>query len=182
MDRLKRVSRAGKDLLTNTIQSVEYQNRVLEERSCWRSLSHDTRKRVLRQSPKRVRRDDVSRVRQNRGPESGSPAGASDKWDHSGFRELYPDRKVPSASPSIIRPKADESSGSQTSSSSSLSDSSSSDSGDERRHRKRHKRKKRHHPKKKRKKETDYNCPPPRLTHSRPDSGRRHTEHSTKNK
>lgn len=146
MDR-KRVSRAGKELLANTIQSVTHQNRVLEEKSCWRSHSHDEYKRghKRRQSPKRTRR----RSHQSLVPQyTVAPAGPADRWDHSGFRELYPDPKDRSSAknPTTRSPEPAESSDSLTSSSSSSSlsssssDTSSSDSEDERRHRKRKKR------------------------------------------
>lgn len=100
------MSRVGKDLLVNTIRSVDHQNRVLEEKECWKTLKpEETRKHVLKDLPSRSpgsRRDKRSRSpnkmaeereRNRRWKEDlrrRKEINGDDQWDHKGFHELYP--------------------------------------------------------------------------------------------
>lgn len=139
------MSRAGKELLNNTIQSVTHQNRVLEERCCWRSLSISSRREVLRVKRRSRSEDHTGRDREQERVvrQRTQTSSSSDKWDHSGFLDLYPDRQPSSLSTS-------------SSSSDSDSQSTSSDSSASRtERRKKRKSKRRHHSKKKRRKHTD---------------------------
>ena len=154
----KLVSRAGKDLLVNTIRSVDHQNRVLEEKECWKSLKPSTRRSVFK--------NDFSGRRRSR---SRSPRGRDelleernknlrrkeklkmekdDVWGHDGFQELYPQQESRSnrcqqhkASPASSSSSEDEYASTSSSSQSTDSTSSSSSSG----HEKRRKRKKTKH-------------------------------------
>ena len=101
----RRVSRAAKDLLANTIHSVTHQNRVLEERSCWRALGRRTRKQLLHPStrsrnclspPPPSRPSD--RAVERRASRRPILSVSDDRWDHSGFQQLYPNDCVPGSS------------------------------------------------------------------------------------
>ena len=139
----RRVSRAGKELLANTIHSVAHQNRVLEERLCWRSFRHEreyskSREREVTPSLKKKRRQ-----RQAARPATPPSAPLADRWDHSGFQQLYPEKQAasPHAQPEL-RGASSVAVSSEASSPSPLSSSSSSSSSSQERKRKRKHRKK----------------------------------------
>ena len=104
----KTVSIAGKELLVNTIISVNHQNRRRESKECWSKLNPRTRREVFkrprrsnghrgsRSSSPEVRRKSDHRIR-----ELSIEEGPSDRWDHNGFKELYP-QEAPNRSPSPI--------------------------------------------------------------------------------
>ena len=140
----KRVSVAGKELLVNTIISVNHQNRRRESKERWSKLNPRTGREVL----KRLRRSnehcgsrssspEVKRKSDLRIRELSVEEGPSDRWDHNGFKELYP-QEAPNRCPS---PTDSSNSSSDETSDSTLSSSDSSSSEDERS--KRRKRRKR---------------------------------------
>ncbi|GFY55190.1 uncharacterized protein TNIN_340581 [Trichonephila inaurata madagascariensis] len=110
------VTEAGKELLRNTLNTAKFHNRILEENEMWKQwelecgltmmVSDDDILKKIRknhQCSKHRRRDrsrerSSDRYRDKRRieikPES-SAGSSSDRWDHSGFKELYPDAVVP---------------------------------------------------------------------------------------
>lgn len=105
------VTEAGKELLRNTINTAKFHNRILEENEMWKQwelergltmmvsddviLSKSKKHHHHHQCSKHRRRNKSSsteRVKLNREPdEACSSRDTVDRWDHSGFRELYPD-------------------------------------------------------------------------------------------
>ncbi|GIY20653.1 uncharacterized protein CEXT_207131 [Caerostris extrusa] len=100
------VTEAGKELLRNTINTATFHNKILEENEMWKQWEKecgltmmvsddDILKRIRKnhQCSKHRRRDKSrNRDKYKAGKSPGSSAGSSkDRWDHSGFAELYPD-------------------------------------------------------------------------------------------
>ncbi|GFT45179.1 MADF domain-containing protein [Nephila pilipes] len=109
------VTEAGKELLRNTIYTAKFHNRILEENEMWKQWElecgltmmvsdDDILKKIKKnhQCSKHRKRDrsrerSTDRFRDKRRIEAKpeSSAGSSnDRWDHSGFKELYPDAVV----------------------------------------------------------------------------------------
>jgi hypothetical protein len=160
----KKVSKAGKELLVNTIRSVDYQNRVREEKECWKSLKPSPRRKVFNdelcgqsrntdpspRSSHSSRNHDLQRGRsrssfniaeereRNRRLkeflQKRKEVSGQDRWQNSGFRELYPQDGKESTSES-----------SSENVHSSASSSSSSSSGEDEKIKHKSKKHKKHH-------------------------------------
>lgn len=139
------VSIAGKELLVNTIISVNHQNRRRESKECWSRLNQKREgvKRARRPSPEARRKSDcVNReLSVEEGPSDSwdhnrFKEGPSDRWDHNGFKELYP-QEAPNRSP----PPVNLSNSSSDQTSDSMPSSSDSSSSEDERGKKRKRRK-----------------------------------------
>ncbi|KAH7952521.1 uncharacterized protein NKAPD1 [Rhipicephalus sanguineus] len=97
-------TRAAKELLRNTISSVDHHNRVLEEQEMWRQwelekgltmMVSDEALRARQHSQRSLKQGSKRR----HSPESSLPAAGSsssqERWGHSGYRELYPEEFSP---------------------------------------------------------------------------------------
>ncbi|KAI1291744.1 hypothetical protein HDE_07390 [Halotydeus destructor] len=111
----KRVSKAGKDLLANTIRNVTYENRVHEERLMWEvkdssqnsrdakakhSLLSDRERSSSSRSSHRhqVPRDEKSESNYYLKKLVTAQEQDKGRWGHSGYKELYPDQFKTSSS------------------------------------------------------------------------------------
>ncbi|GBM02228.1 hypothetical protein AVEN_108789-1 [Araneus ventricosus] len=112
------VTEAGKELLRNTINTAKFHNRILEENEMWKQWElecgltmmvsdDDIIKRIKKshQCSKHHRRDksrsrDGSRSKYEMAKIKQGAGSSNDRWDHSGFAELYPDAAVPDKYPS----------------------------------------------------------------------------------
>lgn len=95
-------TRAAKDLLRNTISSVDHHNRVLEEQEMWRQWELE-RGLTMMVSDEALARRQRPQEQQRPLPPSPPAAGSSqssstqarpsspERWDHNGYRELYPE-------------------------------------------------------------------------------------------
>ena len=126
----------GKDLLFNTIKSVDHQNRVLEEKEAWKSLSKT--RAVSKKDVASHSRDSTSR---DRSRDNGlkttlkrSLDTQKDRWAHDGYLELYPEERIKEDGKDIV---IESCSSQESDSSSSSSTSSTSCSSQERKRRKR---------------------------------------------
>lgn len=88
------VSRVGQDLLRNTIRTVDYQNRVLEEKIMWRQkdlkekIHHEDSQSSNRHKTKTKKiKHDKDKAKHKELKEHSR----TERWDHNGFYELYPD-------------------------------------------------------------------------------------------
>lgn len=97
-------TRAAKELLRNTISSVDHHNRVLEEQEMWRQwelergltmMVSDEALRARQHSQRSFQRGS----KRQRSPEPSLPTASSsssqERWGHSGYRELYPEEFSP---------------------------------------------------------------------------------------
>ncbi|CAL1291595.1 unnamed protein product [Larinioides sclopetarius] len=112
------VTEAGKELLRNTINTAKFHNRILEENEMWKQWElecgltmmvsdDDIIKRIKKnhQCSKHRKRDksrtrDSSRSKNEITKVRHGAGSSNDRWDHSGFAELYPDAAVPDKYPS----------------------------------------------------------------------------------
>ncbi|XP_054719686.1 uncharacterized protein NKAPD1-like isoform X3 [Uloborus diversus] len=99
------VTEAGKELLRNTINTAKFHNRILEENEMWKQWElecgltmmvsdDDILKKIKKQHQcSKHRKRDKSREHERckRKTESKASTSRGDRWDHSGFHELYPD-------------------------------------------------------------------------------------------
>ncbi|XP_050035541.1 uncharacterized protein NKAPD1-like [Dermacentor andersoni] len=96
-------TRAAKELLRNTISSVDHHNRVLEEQEMWRQwelekgltmmVSDETLR--ARQHHTRTPKQSSKRRRSPQQPLPAVSSSSQDRWGHSGYRELYPEEFSP---------------------------------------------------------------------------------------
>jgi len=111
------VTEAGKELLRNTINTAKFHNRILEENEMWKQwelergltmmVSDDVilgKSKRHHQCSKHLKRSKSKcKERECKVREVVSSASSSkdtiDRWDHNGFRELYPDETDSSISP-----------------------------------------------------------------------------------
>lgn len=96
-------TRAAKELLRNTISSVDHHNRVLEEQEMWRQwelekgltmMVSDEALRARQHSKRSPKQASKRRRSRERSPPAGS-SSSQDRWGHSGYRELYPEEFSP---------------------------------------------------------------------------------------
>ncbi|KAG8187783.1 hypothetical protein JTE90_025821 [Oedothorax gibbosus] len=105
------VTEAGKELLRNTINTAKFHNKIIEENEMWKQwelecgltmmVSDDDilkkfKKKHICSKHRRRDKSQESCKRDSKSSESltmssaGPSKADSDRWDHSGFQELYP--------------------------------------------------------------------------------------------
>lgn len=115
------VTPAGKEMLKNTINTVKLHNRILEENEMWRhwyiekgltmmvsddlirkeravsAIIEKARRRSKKKKHKEKHKRNKSEKRESRHSSKNDLVkvnSSSDRWDHSGFEELYPETKA----------------------------------------------------------------------------------------